>query len=311
MSRYSRRAFLRLLSLSAAALSLPHFPQISQPDVAPFPIYLTFDDGPTTDPNGSGATINVLDVLKREGVPATFFLHGNAINAWEGAVLARMIHEGHAIGNHLWQHEGNTLQDEPNMAHLAEQYILCERRIRQMLSEADSGAYQRYTDQPRLFRRPGGNNGLSDFLNLRYFASLERSPALRAYRRDLTWLQGVYDYSGWHLSNGDSLPRYAPRDESAMRDWVLYGRGSYRGVQSYLCAGDPPRHATEARDGLIILMHDAVPLTQRALPLIITTLRDLGATFHALPRPSDQPNTPLVGIGYAPTPDPLGLPCSS
>lgn len=307
MRSYSRRAFLKLLALSAAALSVP---RPAQADGAPFPIYLTFDDGPTTDPDGNGATVEVLDTLSRENVPATFFLHGSAINAWEGAVLVRMIDEGHAIGNHLWQHVGNTLADEPSMAHLAEQYLQCERRIHQMLAKTDERAYRRYLAQPRLFRRPGGNNGLNDFLNPRYFAALERAPSLRPHRKYLAWLQGVYDYSGWHVSNGDSLPRSAPADPEAMRDWLLYGRGSYQGVQRYLCEGEPPRRAAEVRQGLIVLMHDAVPLTRRALPLIIATLRDLGATFHALPRPADQPNAPTVGIGYPPTPDPLGRACA-
>jgi peptidoglycan/xylan/chitin deacetylase (PgdA/CDA1 family) len=304
---YSRRAFLKLIGLSAAALSLPSRAEASH---ASFPVYLTFDDGPTTEPSGGGATTTVLDILRQEGVPATFFLHGIAINGWEGAVLARMMNEGHAIGNHLWQHAGNTETDEPTLAHLAEQYLLCERRIRQMLSAADEQAYARYLAQPRLFRRPGGTNGLNAFLNPKHFAFLQSTPSLRAYREEIAWLQSVYDYSGWHVSSGDSLVRAFPSDEAAMRDFVIYGRGAYQGVQRYLCAGDPPRRAAEVRNGLIILMHDAVPLTQRALPLIIAALRERGATFHALPRPSDQPNAPTVGIGYAPTPSPTGLPCA-
>jgi len=303
---YSRRAFLKLVGLSAVALSLPSRAKASG---APFPVYLTFDDGPTTEPNGGGATTTVLDILRQENVPATFFLHGVAINSWEGAVLARMMNEGHAIGNHLWQHAGNTEADEPTLEHLAEQYLLCERRIRQMLSAADAGAYARYLAQPRLFRRPGGNNGLTAFLDPKHFAFLQQAPSLRAYRKEIAWLQGVYDYSGWHVINGDSLARASPRDIAAMRDFVIYGRGAYAGVQRYLCAGDPPRRATEVYEGLIILMHDAVPLTQRALPHIIAALRERGATFHALPRPNDQPNAPTVGIGYAPTPSPTGLPC--
>ena len=304
---YSRRAFLKLVGLSAVALSLPSRAKASG---APFPVYLTFDDGPTTEPNGGGATTTVLDILRQENVPATFFLHGVAINSWEGAVLARMMNEGHAIGNHLWQHAGNTEADEPTLEHLAEQYLLCERRIRQMLSATDPEAYARYLAQPRLFRRPGGNNGLNAFLDPKHFTFLQQAPSLRAYRKEIAWLQGVYDYSGWHVINGDSLARAFPRDAAAMRDFVIYGRGAYQGVQRYLCAGDPPRRAAEVRDGLIVLMHDAVPLTQKALPLIIAALREHGATFHALPRPNDQPNAPTVGIGYAPTPSPAGLPCA-
>ncbi|MCS6872288.1 MAG: polysaccharide deacetylase family protein [Anaerolineae bacterium] len=307
MSAYSRRSFLKLLGFSAAAIILPH---TFQAESAPFRVYLTFDDGPTTNRDGSGATTTVLDILRRENAPATFFLHGIAINSWESDVLVRMLNEGHAIGNHLWQHEGNTIHDEPSLVHLAEQYIWCERRIRQTLAAADVQAYQRYLAQPRLFRRPGGNNGLNAFLDPKHFTFLANAPSLRPYRKDLAWLKSVYDYSGWHLSNGDSSLHHFPRDAEDMRDRVIYGYGGAHGVQGYLCTGEPPRRAAEIRDGLIILMHDAVPLTQRALPLIIAALRDLGATFHALPRPNDQPNVPLVGIGYPPTPDPLSAPCT-
>ncbi|MFQ3537227.1 MAG: polysaccharide deacetylase family protein, partial [Aggregatilineales bacterium] len=103
MSCYSRRAFLNLLGLSVIWLSLL---RLARANAAPFRIYLTFDDGPTTSLDGSGATTDVLDILKGENVPATFFLHGIAVNAWESSTLARMINEGHAIGNHLWQHDG-------------------------------------------------------------------------------------------------------------------------------------------------------------------------------------------------------------
>ncbi len=309
MPLFNRRAFLKAAALSAAALALR---QPVHARNAPFRMYLTFDDGPTTNPNGSGATTTILDILKQEGVRATFFLHGIAINDWEGGILARIIQDGHAIGNHLWRQGGNTVEDESPMALLAQQYILCERRIRSVLEAADPDAYAKYLAQPRLFRRPGGNNGLNGFLDLKNFALLESAPFLRGYRAEVAWLKGVYDYSGWHLTNGDSVPQRAlyPADEAAMLDWVLRGRGAYQGVESYLCAGDPPRRAAEVRDGLILLMHDAAPLTQTTLPAIIKVLRQRGATFHSLPRPIDPPNAPTVGIGYAPTPDPYGRACA-
>src|SRR5689334_46647 len=68
-----------------------------------FPVYLTFDDGPTTERNGIGPTTRVLDTLCHQGISATFFLHGIAMNSWEGPVIARILNEGHTVGNHLWQ----------------------------------------------------------------------------------------------------------------------------------------------------------------------------------------------------------------
>ena len=58
-------------------------------------IYLTFDDGPnpTTTPD-------LLDVLARERVPATFFLIDRHINDHTAPLVARMFADGHAVALH-------------------------------------------------------------------------------------------------------------------------------------------------------------------------------------------------------------------
>jgi len=61
-------------------------------------VYLTFDDGPHPE-----ATSFVLDVLKDENVPATFFLLGKNAEAHPDLV-ARITSEGHTIANHGHQH---------------------------------------------------------------------------------------------------------------------------------------------------------------------------------------------------------------
>lgn len=64
-------------------------------------VFLTFDDGPSTT-----VTPQVLDVLKKEQVPATFFIKGDSLKI-EGAdkILKREYDEGHAIGNHTYTHD--------------------------------------------------------------------------------------------------------------------------------------------------------------------------------------------------------------
>lgn len=59
---------------------------------------LTFDDGPR-EPYTSA----VLDILRDQGVRATFFLVGDSVRRYPD-VVARMSREGHAIGNHSWSH---------------------------------------------------------------------------------------------------------------------------------------------------------------------------------------------------------------
>jgi hypothetical protein len=61
-------------------------------------VALTFDDGP--DPRW---TPQVLDVLAREQVPATFFVTGSAA-ARSPQLVQRTLREGHEVGNHTWSH---------------------------------------------------------------------------------------------------------------------------------------------------------------------------------------------------------------
>jgi peptidoglycan/xylan/chitin deacetylase (PgdA/CDA1 family) len=61
-------------------------------------IALTFDDGPLPPYTGQ-----VLDILERYAVPATFFCVGLNASA-HPAEVARMAALGHALGNHTWSH---------------------------------------------------------------------------------------------------------------------------------------------------------------------------------------------------------------
>ncbi|HTJ46189.1 MAG TPA: polysaccharide deacetylase family protein [Kofleriaceae bacterium] len=61
-------------------------------------VALTFDDGP--DPI---RTPMLLDALASEGVKATFFLVGKAVDA-NPALARRIAREGHELGNHTYRH---------------------------------------------------------------------------------------------------------------------------------------------------------------------------------------------------------------
>ncbi|GGA32855.1 hypothetical protein GCM10007416_01880 [Kroppenstedtia guangzhouensis] len=61
-------------------------------------VALTFDDGPDRT-----YTPRVLDILKREQIPATFFVVGKEVNR-NGEVAQRIVSEGHVIANHTWSH---------------------------------------------------------------------------------------------------------------------------------------------------------------------------------------------------------------
>lgn len=60
-------------------------------------IALTFDDGPAPD------TIKFLNRLKSLKVKATFFMIGQQVPG-KGALLKRMMRDGHELANHSWNH---------------------------------------------------------------------------------------------------------------------------------------------------------------------------------------------------------------
>lgn len=59
---------------------------------------LTFDDGPDVH-----YTTRILDILKKDNIKATFFIVGSRAEA-HPEMVKRIHEEGHAIGNHTWDH---------------------------------------------------------------------------------------------------------------------------------------------------------------------------------------------------------------
>ena len=84
-------------------------------------IALTFDDGPHPK-----ITHDILDVLKKHGIKATFFVIGENIDHYEGA-LKRAINEGHEIGNHTNSHAILSSIDKEKIEYEIKE---CERKIK-------------------------------------------------------------------------------------------------------------------------------------------------------------------------------------
>ena len=132
-------------------------------------VYLTFDDGPST------YTDEILDILKRYDVKATFFIVGK-----DGEVpkemLRRMVDEGHTIGLHSYSHQYDEIY------HSVEAFASDYHKLQNYV-------YQVTGQKSKIYRFPGGSSNTVSNLEMQEFA-------------DYLHRQGVEFYD-WNISSGD------------------------------------------------------------------------------------------------------------
>ncbi|SFD33075.1 polysaccharide deacetylase family protein [Clostridium uliginosum] len=132
-------------------------------------IYLTFDDGPAAK-----VTEDVLDILKNEQVPGTFFLIGEQIESQENLVK-RIYNEGHSIGLHSMTHKKGYLYSSNE--HFLKEMLDTQEVINSVLDF-----------KPTILRFPFGCNNNS----YRICESMEKL----LHENDLK----IYD---WNVDSGD------------------------------------------------------------------------------------------------------------
>ncbi|MGG1572789.1 polysaccharide deacetylase family protein [Fictibacillus sp. NRS-1165] len=117
-------------------------------------IALTFDDGPD-----NRYTPQILKILKEKGVKATFFVMGERTKQ-HPEILKQIHREGHAIGNHTWNH--------PDITQLTDQEL--EKNV-----QATSTEIEKVTGvKTHLFRPPFGkmNDHQLAMLNNQHYQSI-------------------------------------------------------------------------------------------------------------------------------------------
>ena len=140
-------------------------------------VYLTFDDGP------SPITEQILEILKNENVPATFFVLGK--NAEEFPDLTKKIaSEGHIIANHSYSHDYDALYKSDDETFLNE--VLKTEEI--ILSLIGRNSYS------KVFRFPGGS--FEDY----------KWPKMDVL------IENDYAFIDWNCSNGDANAHDIPAD---------------------------------------------------------------------------------------------------
>lgn len=101
-------------------------------------VYLTFDDGPS-----SKVTNEILDILEKNEVKATFFLIGNKIEGNED-VVKRIYDGGNSIGLHTYSHNFNAIYCDEDL--FIKEMMDCRNEINRVIGIS-----------PNIIRFPGGS----------------------------------------------------------------------------------------------------------------------------------------------------------
>lgn len=202
-------------------------------------VYLTFDDGPSTT-----NTPQILDILDRYNVKATFFVLGTSLDKGDEAkiILKEIAKRGHAIGNHTYSHNYSYLY--PNRVMNVDNIISDLQKNENVMKEVLGQDFS-----TRVIRLPGG-----------YWSWEGRTPM-----RD-KMLELGYNNIDWNALNGDA----ESQGKSA-------GELLQKAKQTLEVLGPNA-------DSVILLMHDTYGKeeTVKALPQIIEYLQSQGFEFRTI-----------------------------
>ena len=145
-------------------------PEAAEPEVtAAHKVYLTFDDGP------SKYTDDILDILDKYGVKATFFVVGKDSDSAREA-MQEIVNRGHTLGMHSYTHKYSEVYN--SLEDFAEDY----GKIRDYIYEV-TGV------ESTVYRFPGGSSNSVSDIDMQEFA-------------DYLDTQGVRFFD-WNISSGD------------------------------------------------------------------------------------------------------------
>lgn len=154
-------------------------------------VYLTFDDGPSSN------TAAILDILKKYGIKATFFVIGKEDEASK-ALYRRIAGEGHTLAMHSYSHQYSILYQS------AESF-------EEDFSKLQDYLYEITGKECLFYRFPGGSSNHADNADMTAFISCLNE-------RGIT-------YFDWNVASGDAASKaYQPQEllENVMKDVVKY-----------------------------------------------------------------------------------------
>lgn len=141
-------------------------------------VYLTFDDGPSSN------TDAILDVLKKYDVKATFFVVGNNKEKY-AEQLKRIVDEGHTLGMHSYSHKYNQIYESVDT-------------FSEDLATLQEFLYETTGVWSRIYRFPGGSSNTVSSVPITDFIE---------YLND----QGIR-YFDWNIASGDVADTNVSKD---------------------------------------------------------------------------------------------------
>ena len=141
-------------------------------------IYLTFDDGPSSN------TDQILDILKDYDVKATFFVVGKtderSVKAYQ-----RIVEEGHTLAMHSYSHRYDEIYES-------------KEAFARDLNSLQEYLYETTGVWPRIYRFPGGSSNTVSKVDMQ---------ELIEYLTDI----GI-TYFDWNVASGDAVSRTLPAE---------------------------------------------------------------------------------------------------
>ncbi|MGN0337687.1 MAG: polysaccharide deacetylase family protein [Lachnospiraceae bacterium] len=160
-------------------------------DGEPMTVYLTFDDGPSEN------TPEILDILKKHGVKATFFVtgkEGDEAKQWYEQIVA----DGHTLGMHSYSHKYSTIYES------VDTFSADFTKLHDFLEDTTGVKCQ-------FYRFPGGSSNQVSNTDMNEFI-------------DYLGEQGM-TYYDWNVVCGDATSQIYTADElvqNVMTDVVKY-----------------------------------------------------------------------------------------
>lgn len=141
-------------------------------------VYLTFDDGPSSN------TDQILDILKEYDVKATFFVVGKtderSVKAYQ-----RIVDEGHTLAMHSYSHKYDEIYES-------------KEAFAKDLNSLQEYLYETTGVWPRIYRFPGGSSNTVSKVDMQ---------ELIEYLTDI----GI-TYFDWNVASGDAVSRTLPAE---------------------------------------------------------------------------------------------------